>query len=290
MSSLYKKLIGPLPDKAYLQLYWRHKFHYSLNLDNPVTFNEKLQWLKLYNRQESYPSIVDKATAKDYADSILGPGHTVPTLALVDRWEDIDWDSLPDKFVIKATNGGGSRGIAICTDKARFDRKKARRNIEQGLRRNIYKEFREWPYKSVKPRILIEEYLSDVEGVPGLTDYKFGCFGGKVHNVMVCLNRFSDKKFYFFDKDWNLLRLNKAGLEAPEDFSVPRPEGIDELFEAAGKLCQGFPYVRADLYYARGKVYFSELTFFPCSGFDKNYLPQTDRLFGDLLTLPEKHV
>lgn len=289
MASLFKLLFKALPDKQYLQFYWRHKFHYRLDLDHPVTFNEKLQWLKLYNRHSEYTSLVDKASSKEFADSRLGEGHTVPTLALVDSWDQIEWDSLPERFVIKATNGGGSKGIAICKDKSLFDRRKARRNIERGMRRNIYKELREWPYKGVKPRILIEDYLSDDNDSNCLTDYKFSCFGGKVHDVMVCLDRFSDKKFYFFDRDWNLLRINKAGLEAPEDFRVPRPEGLDELFDAAEKLCQGFPFVRVDLYYARGQVWFSEMTFFPCSGFDRNYLPQTNRLYGELLTLPEKH-
>lgn len=291
MGRVFQTLFGRLPDEKYIKLYWRKKFHRGLDLDNPLTFNEKLQWLKLYNRRPELTSIVDKATSKDYAEKILGPGHTIPTLALWDSTEDIDWDMLPNQFVLKPTHWGGGHGLVICRDKASLDRRKARRRLSSTFGRSIYHDYREWPYKDVRPRVIAEPLMRDDTPTnrDGLTDYKFNCFEGKVHDVMVCLDRATDVKFYFFDRQWNLLRINRRGKAAPEGFTIPKPEGLEEMFDAAEKLCQGFPFVRVDLYYINGTVYFGELTFFPCSGLDRNLLEETDIMFGKLLELPEKH-
>lgn len=289
MGKLFKAVFSGLNDEAYLRLLWRKKFHRELPINNPVTFNEKIQWMKLHYRIPVMPKIVDKATAKEYAASIIGEEYIIPTLGVWDKWEDIDFNDLPDQFVLKVTNGGGGRGVVVCKDKSKLDLANARKKLEKEMNRNIYREFREWGYKNVKPRFIAEVLMSDdtPANAGGLTDYKFSCFGGKVHDVMLCLDRSTEVKYYFFDRDWNLLRLNTRGKAAPEGFTLPKPEGMDQMFEIAEKLCQGFPYVRTDLYYVGGKIYFGELTFFPCSGFDKDLLPETDLLFGSLLKLPD---
>lgn len=275
-----------LPDELYLRLQFRKMMHRKLDLDNPQTLNEKLQWLKIHDRKEIYTSIVDKVSAKEYAAAIIGWDHIVPTLGVWDRFEDIDFDSLPDRFVLKATNGSGNRSVVICRDKSTFDRRKARRKLRHGLRRNAYIEYREWPYKDIKPRIIAEEYLDDGSGNPP-DDYKFLCFDGVPHDVMICKDRSTSVRFHYFDRDWNYYRYDKHSILLPEDFTLPKPEGIDEAFDMAEKLSQGFSCIRVDLYIIKGKIYFSELTFYPGSGYDRIILESTDRMYGELLKLPK---
>ena len=253
---------------------------------NPKTFNEKLQWLKVYNRKPEYTMMVDKAEAKRYAASIIGEEHIIPTLGVWEHFGDIDFATLPDKFVLKTTNGGGGCGVVICKDKAAFNIRDAKKKLERSLHSSIYRNYREWPYKNIQPRIIAEPFMTD-SSQSELRDYKFFCVNGTAHNVMLCYDRLSgDTKFYFFDREWNLLRLNKRGLAAPDDFSIPKPKAIDEMFRLAGELSKGLPFARVDLYNVDGKIYFGEITFYPQSGFDPNLLPDTDKMFGDMIQLP----
>lgn len=284
LSKVIQKLFYLLPDRIYLQIVFRLEMGYKLDLDNPQTFSEKLQWLKLYNRKPEYTTMVDKASVKEYVAKIIGEEYIIPTLGVWDRFEDIDFDSLPNQFVLKTTHGGGNTGVVICKDKSSFDMASTKAKLNKSLRSCIYRRYKEWPYKDVKHRIIAEEYITDSTGE--LNDYKFSTYNGEVTDVMICLERNSgDTKFYFFDSNWNLLRYNKRGKDAPTDFTIPKPENMDKMFEIAAALSKNTPYLRVDLYNVDGKVYFGELTFFPQSGFDRNLLKETEILFGSRIKI-----
>lgn len=275
-----------MSDETYLKWLFKLTFKRKLDLDNPVTLNEKLQWLKLYDRNPKYTELVDKYEVKKYIADKLGEEYIIPTLGVWDRFEDIDFGSLPDQFVLKCTHDSG--GLVICKDKSKLDLAYAKKKIEKSLRSNFFWRGREWPYKDVKPRIIAEKYMTDSPDSKEFTDYKFYCFNGYVDSVMVCYDRsIGDPKFYFFDKNWQLKRYNKRGLVAPEDFTLPKPENMDKMFDIAEELSKdsGASFLRVDLYNSNGQIYFGELTFFPDSGFDPNRLPETDRYFGDLVKL-----
>lgn len=258
----------------------------KLDLRNPQTMNEKLQWLKLYNRKLEYTMMVDKIQVKDYVSRLIGPEYVIPTIAVWDRPEKIDFGSLPDKFVLKTNHSGGNTGVILCKDKNSFSMRDAVLKLKKSLRSNIYNLYREWPYKDVHKRVFAEELLED-EG--GINDYKFYCFDGYVDSVLVCVDRqIGQPKFYFFDEDWKLRRYNKRGKEAPEDFTLPKPLNVDRMFEIARMLSKGIPFVRVDLYNVKGKIYFGELTFFPASGFDANRLPEADLYFGELIRITKE--
>ncbi len=279
-----------LTDRQYLKCLFKIKMGKPLRLDPPVTFNEKLQWLKLYNRRDEYTAMVDKVEAKRVAASIIGEEYIIPTLGVWDSFDEIDFGSLPDRFVLKTTHGGGNSGVVICRDKSAFDFQAAKIKLEKSLKGDIYASFKEWPYKNVRRRILAEELLDDGLGHL-INDYKFNCFNGRAENVMVCSDRDSGHtKFYFFDTEWNLLRVNKMGVAAPEGFTMPKPENIDLMFDIADKLSAGVPYMRVDLYNINGKPYFGEMTFYPASGFGANYTREADLDFGNRIKLPKKTV
>lgn len=277
-----------LPDKLYLSLRFRFKMGKWMDWKHPRTFNEKLQWLKLYNRRPEYTTMVDKYSAKEYAAKRIGQEYIIPTLGVWEKPEAIEWDKLPEQFVLKTTNGGGNSGVVICKNKETLDKDAAIVKLNHSLAGDIYKYYREWPYKDVPRRIIAEQYLEDESGQ--LEDYKFTCTDGVAHNVMLCYDRNSgDTKFYFFDRDWNLLRLNKRGMAAPKGFTLPKPKNIEKMFDIAGKLSTGLPYARIDLYNVNGHIYFGEITFFPQSGFDSNLLPKTDIAFGEMIDLDNLH-
>ena len=282
-----KKIVALFPTKMWLSYRFKKKMGYPMDWKNPKTFNEKLQWLKVYNKKPIYTTMVDKYAAKKYVADIIGEEYIIPTLGVWDSFDDIDFDALPDQFVLKCTHDSG--GLVIVRDKSKFDKEAACKKFKIAMNRNPYDVTREWPYKNVKPQIIAEKYMVDESGAKELTDYKFFCFDGKVDCVMVCLDRSTgDTKFYFFDEAWELKRLNVRGKNAPEGFTIPKPECMDEMFRIAAKLSEGVPFLRVDLYQSGGKIYFGELTFFPNSGFDKNLLPETDMYFGDLIKLPER--
>lgn len=300
---LLKKYLGMLlPDELYLKYrYWR-AFGKKLNLKDPITFNEKLQWLKLNDHNPLYTTLVDKYAVRNYIKKKIGEEYLIPLVG--GPWksvDDIPFESLPDQFVLKATHDSGS--VMICRNKYKFDIEAAKEKLKKSLKNNFYYSGREWPYKNVPPQIIAEKYMeekgsatenNDVVNVPtntgkALIDYKFFCFNGFAESVMVCSERETgNPKFYFFDKNWDLKRYNKRGKEAPDDFAFPKPECIDKMFSIAEKLSKGMPFVRVDLYCIEGVIYFGEMTFYPDSGFDANLLPETDELWGNALILPEK--
>lgn len=280
---ILKRIWFLFPDELYLKIIYYLKMGRKLDLDDPKTMNEKLQWLKLYDRKPEYTSMVDKILVKDYVSKKIGPQYVAPLLGVWDKVEDIDFDSLPDEFVIKANHSGGNLAVLICPDKAALDVRKAKSYLRKSLRYDVYRAYREWPYKNVQKRFFAEEYLGK-----DLVDYKFYCFNGYVDSVLVCIDRqIGDTKFYFFDREWNLKRYNQRGKAAPADFTLPKPEGIDEMFGLAARLSEGIPFVRVDFYDVNGKVYFGELTFYPSGGFDSKRLPEADLHFGSMINLPD---
>lgn len=273
-----------LDDKTYLKLrFWAH-MGTPLNLKSPTTFNEKLQWLKLYNRKPEYSRLVDKIEVKKWVAEKIGSQYVIPTYAEWDDVGSIDLSSLPDSFVLKCNHSGGNTGVFIVKDKSTFDIESAKVTLSKVIQRSVYKDFREWPYKNVKHRILAEKMLGE-----HIEDFKFFCYDGYAESVMACYDRGSgDTKFYFFDKSWNLKRYNKRGMQAPEGFTMPKPKNIERMFEIASALSKGMPFVRVDLYNIDGQIYFGEMTFFPASGLDANLLPETDKLFGEMIKLPKQ--
>lgn len=291
LASLLIRIPFRIPDENYIKLLYRLKFGKKLNLENPKTFQEKLQWLKLYNKNHNYTQMVDKYEVKSYMSALIGEQYIIPTLGVWDKPEDIDWDKLPQQFVLKTTHGGGNGGVVVCQDKSKLSKKQAVAKLQQSMKQDIYKIYREWPYKNVKKQILAEAYMSDNSefNKGDLTDYKFYCFNGNAYKVMVCTDRNIGKpKFYSFDKDWNLLRHNNMGKAAPIDFSLPKPDGMDEMFRLVEKIAANLPFARVDMYYVKGQIYFGEVTFYPASGFDPNILPEIDLLYGQMLKLPSK--
>lgn len=273
-----------VPDKQYLKIMYRAVMGKKLNLINPKTFNEKLQWLKLYDRNPIYTKLVDKYEVRDFVAKKIGEEYLIPLIGVYDSFDEIDFNVLPNQFVLKCTHNSG--GIVICTDKSKLDKEVARKKINKSLSRNYYYYGREWPYKGIMPRIIAEKYITDTPESNMITDYKFYCFDGKVDSVMLCIDREKgDPKFYFFDKNWNLKRYNIRGKNAPEGFTIPKPVCIDEMFKIAEEFSKGIPFVRIDLYFSCGSIFFGEFTFYPSSGMDPNRLPEADLNFGQLVNL-----
>ena len=273
-----------LPDSLYLKIMFRLEMGYKLNLEEPHTFNEKLQWLKLYNRNPKYTQMVDKFEAKTVAENILGNDYIIPTLGVWDRFEDIDFSSLPDRFVLKTTNGGGGGGVIICRDKNKLNLPSVAEQLNSSLKENIYQQFKEWPYKNVIPRILAEKFMVDESGE--LRDYKFYCFNGEPKVFLVASERFSGHRTYFdyFDMEGNHLPFTQGGMNNPITPTIPST--FEEMKQVAMKLSHGLPHVRIDLYSVDEKVYFGEFTFFDSSGFEKFTPWEWDSIFGNWLKLP----
>ncbi len=277
-----------MPDEEYIRRKFRAKMGKELDLDTPETFNEKLQWLKLFNRRPEYTVMADKYLVRGYIEEKLGKEFLIPLLGVWDDPDQIDFAALPDRFVLKCNHNSGL-GMFICKDRDKIDENKVRAGLRKGLAQDYYLPGREWPYKDIPRKIICEKYMTDYPGSPDFTDYKFFCFNGKADCVMLCLERSSgDTKFYFFDRDWNLKRYNIRGISAPEGFTLPKPENIDKMFDIAALLSEGLPFARIDLYNSEGRIYFGEITFYPDSGFDPNLLPETDSYFGSLIHLPER--
>lgn len=286
LSSLLRDYGFWIPDKLYLQMKFYLEMGKPLHLKNPQTFSEKLQWIKLFDRRPEYTMMVDKYLVKDYIGKLIGAKYVIPTLGIWNKPEDINFEELPNQFVLKVTNGGGNGGVFVCRDKQLLEQESIIIKLEKALKSDMYGAFREWPYKNVKPRVIAETYLCDDDEHDGLTDYKFFCFNGYADCVMICIDRqINDPKYYFFDRDWNLLPLNVRGKNTDPSFKLPKPTCIQEMFEIAGKISKGISFLRVDLYCSLGKPYFGEATFFPTSGFDKNLSHEAEKRFGDLIDL-----
>ncbi len=288
------KFFKCLPDKLALKIMYKNTFLKKLNLKNPKTFNEKLQWLKLYNRKPEYTKMVDKYTAKEYVASILGEEYIIPTYGVWERFDDIDFEKLPNQFVLKCTHGSGD--VIVCKDKSQLDIASAKAKMERSLKTNYYKLSREWPYKNVKPRIIAEKYMEDASKLDiakkegeSLNDYKLMCFNGKMRCSFVCSGRFSKEGLHvtFFDRDWNVMPFERSYPNVKD--GLPRPNNYEKMVELSERLSKNIPFVRVDFYEINGQIYFGELTLFPGGGFEKFSPSEWDEKIGDMLILPEKH-
>jgi len=276
-------------DKLYLKVRFFLLMGKKLNLENPQTYNEKLQWLKLYDRNPDYTKMVDKYAVKEYVASIIGPEYVIPTIGVWDSPEIIEWSRLPNQFVLKTTNGGGGEGVVICKDINKFDKKAAIRI----LKRDIKSDWRigmEWPYKNVTHRIIAEERITPSSGINDLYDYKFFCFNGKVKALFVASDRQSmneEVKFDFYDADFNHLPFKQGHSNAR--IEPVKPRHFELMKKLAEQLSKGMCHVRVDMYDLGDKVLFGELTFFHFSGTIPFVPEEWDNIFGDWLTLKKSN-
>lgn len=276
-----------LDDEKFLKKQFKNVFKYELNLDNPRTYNEKLQWLKLYDRIDEYTDLVDKYKVKKIVSEIIGEEYIIPTLGVWKNFEEIDFTKLPNQFVLKCTHDSG--GLVICTDKSKFNIKKARKKIQKSLNNNYYMQNREWPYKNVERQIIVEKYMVDESGYE-LKDYKLMCFNGKVKCSFVCSNRNTESGLCvnFYDSKWNPMPFERHYQKNP--IEIEKPKEYSKMVALAEKLAQNIPFVRVDFYIIKNKIYFGELTFYPGSGFEKFSPVEWDYKFGEWLKLPNKKV
>ncbi len=284
---MYKAAACLIPDKVFLSLKYRKNFGHFPDWKNPKTFCEKINWLKLYDRNPLYTRMVDKYEAKEYVAGIIGRQYIIPTLGVWDRAEDIDFDSLPDKFVLKATHDSGR--VVICKDKSTFDRAKAVEEMSASLKRDFYAVTREWPYKNVRKRIIAEAFIEPhgLSAPKDLPDYKFFCFNGEPKYCQVIRDRSTEETIDFYDMDWvhqEFVGLNPVARNGLTP--VARPGHLDDMIAVCGKLAKDIPFVRVDLYEVDENEYFGELTFYPNSGVGVFTPEEWSEKLGDLIKLP----
>lgn len=290
VSALCFRLSFLFPDKLYLKMIHRLELQKKLDLKNPETYNDKLQWLKLYCHRPEFTMMADKVAVKPFVADRIGAEYVASLLGVWDRVEDIDWESLPQKFVLKTNHDGGNFGVVICKDKSSFNRAKAEKRLKASLHRNTYLLGREWPYKNIPRKVFAEEFIED-KGREELLDYKFYCFDGKVRIVFIASGRQTGKEVCidYYDTDGNHIEgLRQSHPNAP----VPpaKPVHFELMKLLAENLSVGIPHVRVDFYEANGKVYFSELTFFPYGGWAAFDPDEYDRLLGSYIHLPEQKI
>ena len=282
--AILEKYFTWLPDKVYLQILFWLKMGHRLNLKNPKTFSEKIQWLKLYNRRPEYSKMVDKYAVKEYVASKLGTDYIIPTLGVWNKPENIDWDNLPNEFVLKTTHGGGSEGVVICKDKTSFDKSDAIAKLNLSMKQDIYRVFKEWPYKNVPHRILAEKFISG--SGEGLIDYKFFCFNGDPEYCQVISDRDNNMSIDFYDKDWNHQPFHEPKEYPFAKKGKSRPRNYDKMLKFAALLAEDEPFIRVDFYEIEDKVYFGEMTFYPTSGFGGFQPAFYDEEIGNMIKLP----
>ena len=272
-----------LPDRAYIQLYYVSRFRRFADLKHPKTFNEKLNWLKLHDHNPLYPTLVDKYEVKQYVAEKIGSEYVIPTLGVWEHFDDIDFDSLPDQFVLKCTHD--SEGVVIVRDKEKLDKTAAKQKIEAALRVNFYYIGREWPYKSVRPRIIAEQLLVDPSG-DELKDYKLMCFNAEVKCTFVCSNRDSTGGLCIntYDRQWQPMPFGRENPRNPVE--TEKPVCYEKMVELAQTLSRNISFARVDFYEVDGRPFFGELTFYPGSGM-KRFVPESwDDTLGQWLRLP----
>jgi len=281
---LFEKLFArsAMPDARYLEIEFRLRTGHRLNLKNPQTFSEKIQWLKLYDRRDAYTRMVDKYAVRSYITEKIGGEFLFPLLGVWDKFDDIDFESLPEQFVLKCNHDSG--GLVICTDKSRFNERAAKKLFTRHLKINYYYGGKQWVYKNIIPKIIAEKYMTDESGTE-LKDYKFFCFNGEPKIIQVDFNRYTGHKRNFYTAEWNYTPVVLLYKTYP-DIQIPKPPYLAAMLDIAKTLSEDIPFVRVDLYAINGKVYFGELTFYPGSGYEKFLTPEWDGIFGDWLALP----
>lgn len=289
-SKWFKSTLTRISPKLNTRVIYFFKFKRCINLKNPRTLDEKIQWLKFNDYLDNHlvRDCADKYLVRDYVTQKGCPEILNKLYGVYDSASDIPWESLPNEFVLKWNFGCGQN--LICRDKNKLDIEDTKRKLNEWykIHDTFYLPYSEMQYRGIKPKILCEYLIKGEKEDLLPVDYKFYCFNGHAHCVLACVGRDNTghgAKYYFFDRNWHLLRYNVTGKAAPEGFSLPKPEGIDKLFEYADKLSKPFPFVRADFYLENGKPIFGELTFTPSGGFDTGRLPETQLLFGSMVNL-----
>lgn len=281
-------LLNWMPDWMYLKIMYYARLDKRLNLANPHTFNEKLQWIKLYDRRPVYTMMVDKYEVKKYVSSLIGEKYIIPTYGVWKSFDEIDFGQLPNQFVLKCTHDSG--GLIICRDKEQLSICDTKKKINDCMKKNFYWHGREWPYKDVNPRIIAEKYMVDESG-NDLKDYKVMCFNGVPRLIELHKGRFTDHQTQdFYDTNWNKTTISQNGTSTYQVSSdtVPCPNTLDEMLSLSAVLSKGIPHVRVDWYSIVDRLYFGELTFFDGSGFDPYDDPNDDELLGSWITLPNR--
>lgn len=280
----YHDLYKNLSDKEYLERLFPLRVGYELNLDNPKTFNEKIQWLKVYDHNPIYTTMVDKYLVKDYIARIIDEEYIIPTLGVWEKFEEIEFDKLPNCFVLKCTHDSG--GVIIVDDKSKLNIKDTRRKLEKSLKRNFYWHGREWAYKDVKPRIIAEKYLGfKTKECDDIMDYKLMCFNGKVKCSFVCSGRASGSlKVTFFDTEWNAMPFERHYPKSCK--LINQPKSWDRMVKLAEKISMGYPFMRIDFYEVGGALFFGEITLYPGDGFEEFSPLEWDYELGGWISLP----
>ena len=274
-----------MSDRTYLEKLFPISLGYPLNLNNPRTYNEKIQWLKLYNKNPLYTKLVDKYAVKEWVCKKIGEQYIIPSLGVWSDAREIDFKSLPEQFVLKTTHDGGGNGVIVCKNKNQLDIKKTVKQLNKCIRHNHSSSSKEWVYDGVPHRIIAEQYMEDTE-TKELRDYKFFCFDGVVKALFVATDRGTGHvKFDYFDSDFNRLELKQSHPNST--IIIEKPKCFEEMKRVAEVLSEGIPHVRVDLYEADGKVYFGEMTFFHYSGLTPFYPHEWDETFGEWITLPQ---
>lgn len=275
-------LMKQLPDSVYLKMLYQVRMGKKLNLKRPITYNEKLNWLKIHDRNPYYTQLADKYRVKNIVAEKIGDQYIIPTLAVWDNVDDIDISYLPEKFVLKCTHDSSS--IVFCKNKEQFDLDAAKRKLDNALKNNFFYYSREWVYKNITPRIICEPFIEFLGDKPPI-DYKFFCFNGRVQFMFVATNRNGENAdFDFFDRNYNHLDFRQGH---PNAVTIPeKPENYELMLELAEKLSAGIPHVRVDFYDSQGQVYFGEMTFYHHSGLVKFDPEDWDYVFGKALELP----
>lgn len=280
---LFRKLSRLIPDRIYLQIVYFKHFRRFINFNNPKTFNKKIQWLKLNYRNEEYTKLVDKYRVKQYITKLIGEEYVIPTLGVWNNVDDIDFKSLPEKFVLKCNNDSG--GIVICKNKKDFDEAKAKSFLKERLKNNGYWYGREWPYKNVKPCIIAEKYMEDSIS-KDIKDYKFFCFNGSMEFFDIDIDRFIEHRANYYDRNGNFLPFGKT--YCPPDYTkkIEMPKNLDKMIELAETISHNTVLSRIDFYEIDGQVYFGEITFYSGSGFSPFTDEKWDYKLGDMIDLP----
>lgn len=282
------ELVNWMPDKQFISLAFHARMGRKLDWNNLQTFNEKQQWLKLYDRNPMYHQYVDKYEVRKVVADKIGEEYLIPIIGVWDDFDEIEISRLPNQFVMKCTHDSGS--VVICKDKNTFDFSSAEKIIRKAMKRNFYMHSREWPYKGLKPRIIVEELLQNEDGKE-VSDYKLQCFHGKFDNSLVCVNRYGvgGVKYFYFDREWKLLpySIYQSDYDSLKNLI---PQNYEKMIEFAEILSEGVPELRVDFYEVNGKIYFGELTFFSSGGCDTTITYEADLLLGKKLLLPSCEV
>lgn len=281
---LRSRIFHKIPDKTFIKIEYYLRTKKKLNLKNPKRYNEKLQYLKLYDRNPLYTKLVDKYEVRSYIENKIGEEYLIPMYGVYESYEDIDFDSLPNEFVLKPNHTSGD--VYICKDKNEINHERLKKDIDSWMKKNYFWKHREWPYKNIKPKIICEKLMVDESGFE-LKDYKFFCYNGLVKNLFIATDRPNSTKFNFYDLNFNKLPFNQHYPNFNKE--VSKPTGFQKMIELSGELSKEIPHVRVDFYSINGKIYFGELTFYHFSGCEVFEPDEWDYIFGEYLNVNNNH-